>query len=116
MTRDEYIKAVNVIIQHDETLKRIHDVSHDLAREVGDDFGGIALNPETPLRRAYIETIKKSSDDTCEESHLDYFLDEARHMPNGGLVTLKSGKNFTVKTAGDCWDLIQADNLENGKP
>ncbi len=106
MTRDEYIAAVETVLKHDAMIKRVHDVSCDLAREVGDDFGGIALTPETGLRGAFIKIVEKSCGD--EDGNTSYLIDECQHMKGGGSVTLKDGAEYPIKNANDCWIAIQA--------
>lgn len=82
MGRAEYIAAVNSIIYHDKISTRIRDVSESLAREVGDDFGGLALIPETPMRKAFITVIEQAAMDT--DKHTSYLFDEALSMKGGG--------------------------------
>lgn len=106
MTRYEYIKAVDALIQHDTIICRVRDVSSDLAREVGDDFGGLAIIPETPLRRAYIQLIDMAVGDKSDMT--SYLIDEAMNMPKGGSITLTSGKKLPITNADECWLAIVA--------
>jgi hypothetical protein len=106
MNREEYIAALEAIITHDKIISRIRNVSCDLAREVGDDFGGLAIIPETPLRSSYIELIETMARD--ETKMTSYFLDECLTMANGGSVTLENGQALPVRDASECWAAIEA--------
>ena len=106
MTRDEYIKAVNVIMVHDAVIKRVRDVSRDLSREVGDDFGGLAITPETGMRTAFINLIEKACGDVF--SNTTYLFDEASHLVNGGSITTVNGTVYPITHAEDCWMAIEA--------
>lgn len=107
MKRDQYIKAVNVLLDHDAVVSRIRDVTRDLAREVGCDFGGVAITPETPLRQAYLDMIEAAVlDETGTTSYLVHdapYVDEA-------ICTFPCGKSFNVKTPEAAWDFIQYEN------
>lgn len=105
MTRNEYIAAVQVVLKHDAMVKRVHDVNRDLAREVGDDFGGIALTPETGLRGAFIKLVEQSCGD--DDGYTSYLIDECKHMKGGGSVTLEDGTEYPIKNVDDCWAVIQ---------
>ncbi len=106
MTREEYIAAVGALIKHELIHKRIRDVSEELAREVGDDFGGLALIPHTPLRAAFIEVVQRAVGDYCKLTK--YLLDEALSMKRGGMVEREDGVKFPIVNAATCWTAIQA--------
>lgn len=106
MTRDEYLAAVELMLKHAAMIKRVHDVSCALAREVGDDFGGIALTPESGLRGAFIKLVEKACDD--DGGNTSYLIDECRHMKDGGSVTMEDGTRYPITNADDCWTAIQA--------
>jgi hypothetical protein len=106
MTREEYIAAIAAILKHDAMIKRVHDVSSDLAREVGDDFGGIALTPETGLRGAFVKLVEKACGD--DDGNTSYLFDECLNMKDGGSVTLENGVKYPITNAYDCWEAIQA--------
>ena len=106
MTREEYIKAVNSILHHDAVIARVRDVSRDLAREVGDDFGGLALVPQTGMRETFIKVIEGACGD--ESSNTTYLFEEAVNMPDGGRIHMPGGKIYPITNAEDCWDAIQA--------
>ena len=108
MTRTEYVEAVNAIIKHDEMVSRVHNVSRDLAREVGDDFGGVAIVPETGLRRLAIELIEAACGDASKQT--SYLLDEGRTMEGGGRIHYPDGEILPVTTASECYTVIERDN------
>lgn len=109
MNKLEYVAAVKVILDHDKTLSRIRQVSRDLAVEVGDDFGAIALVPETGMRRAYIGLLEKLVDD--KTALTTYFIEEVVYndfYKNNSSANIKQGdKEWFIKTAEDVYDALQ---------
>tara|TARA_R110000764_G_scaffold238667_1_gene336196 strand:- start:34 stop:384 length:351 start_codon:yes stop_codon:yes gene_type:complete len=107
MNKQKYIDAVNVLLDHDSVVSRIRDVTIGLAREVGCDFGGIAITPETPLRQAYLDMIETAASDMTGTT--SYLVHEAPNMDQA-ICTFPCGKSFNVKTAEAAWDFIQYEN------
>lgn len=108
MTRDEYVAAIDEIFLHDQRVKKVLDVSQALAREVGDDFGGLAIIPEPRLRVAFIKLVETMAGDHSGLTR--YLVDECVNMKDGGSLHLVDGRIFIILNAIDCWNAIQVYN------
>lgn len=105
MDKQDYLDAVQVLIDHDNMVKRCRDVSSGLAREVGDDFGGIAITPQSGLRDGYIRLIQSAAGDA--EGITDYLIHEAMNMADGGSVSYQDGTEFPIRTPEDVWAALE---------
>lgn len=108
MTQDEYVAAIDEIFLHDQRVKKVLDTSRTLARDVGDDFGGLAIIPEPKLRVAFIKLVETMVGD--ESGLTRYLVDECVNMKGGGSLHLADGSIYNILNAIDCWNAIQAYN------